>query len=252
MSLREADGYDAFAFAYDQALGKPFFSALSRRLEDLIARFPREQVRHLDVACGTGLLLEWSSRRGWDSSGVDASLTMLDLARDRSKRVICADMRSLPVTRVLFDRVTCMYDSLNHLLTEEHLVAAFRCVRSVLRPDGMFWFDLNHPDAYEAVWADDEPFTSLGDDWDLTISTSFDRRRQLATAHVKGHADVRNHRVFIDEVHTQRPWTDAAVRRALREAGLQTAWRTRFEPFGSGGERDGLKVLYAVEIAGGE
>lgn len=182
--------------------------------------------------------------------GVDVSMSMLDIAAGRAPRVVCADMRSLPLT-AQFDRVTCMYDSLNHLLSENDLVAAFRSVSSVMAEGAMFWFDVNHPDAYRDVWANDEPFESIGDDWELSIATSYSPAQRIGTAHVTGYATVGDQRVLIDEVHLQRPWPDGAIRRALHEAGMRVVWRTRFEPFGRGGEADGLKVLYAVAADGG-
>ena len=191
--------------------------------------------------------MQWSRARGWRPTGVDASLSMLDLARERGGPAICGDMRSLPLQGVAFDRITCMYDSLNHLLEERELVAAFRSIGALMHRDSMFWFDVNHPDAYVTVWASDEPFESIGDDWELRIATSFDRSRRLATAVVTGYATVGQDRVLIDEVHHQRPWTESEIRRALKAAQMRVVWKTRFEPFGQGGDADGLKVLYAAE-----
>ena len=244
----EADSYEAFALAYDAALGQPFHAVIARRLDDLAARYPTTGDTHLDVACGTGLLLSWGAARGWKSVGVDASMAMLKLARERGGTVTAGDMRALPFGSASFDRITCVYDSLNHLLEADELRATFRSIASLMHEDSMFWFDVNHPDAYPQVWDSDEPFVASGDDWHLEIATSWDPPRRMAVGHVTGFASVRGRRVEIDEVHCQRPWNERQIRSLLREAGLRVVWKTRFEPFGHGGEKDGLKVLYAAAL----
>lgn len=244
-AFTSADSYEAFALAYDQALGQAFHAVIADRLEELDAKFPGRGTRHLDVACGTGLLLDWGRRRGWRSIGVDASAAMIRLARTRGSRLALGDMRLLPF-RERFDTVTCVYDSLNHLLEADELRATFSSIHGVLSREGMLWFDVNHPEAYPRVWGSDDPFEAEGDDWRLQIETSWDRRRRLASAHVTGHAVLSGHRVEIDETHFQRPWSERDIRRTLAAVGLEVVWTRRFEPFGRGGEVDGLKVLYAA------
>lgn len=240
------DSYEAFALAYDRALGETFHRVIASHLETLDQRFPPETpVTHLDVACGTGLVLEWARRRGWHAVGVDASMSMIAAARGRG-RAIAGDMRALPLAGSHFDRVTCVYDSLNHLISVEDLRQCFRSIREVMAADAMFWFDVNHTDAYTKVWALDEPFEASGDDWHLEIATSWNPATRRGIGRVTGHATIGGRRVAIDEVHEQRPWTDREIRAALRESGMRVEWRRRFEPFGTGGERDGLKVLYAA------
>lgn len=245
--LSEADGYEAFALAYDRALGRAFHESIARRLNSLDERFPSPGPDHLDIACGTGLLLEWAVAKGWNPVGVDVAPSMLALARRRHPRLICADMRELPFCGT-FDRITCVYDSLNHLLDEEDLVRAFSDVARLMHAGSMFWFDVNHPDAYESVWSDDEPFEASGEGWLLRIDTYYDREHRLGVGSVSGFATLNGAKVEIEEVHHQRPWNDRVVRSALAAAGLRAVWRTRFEPFGPGGEKDGLKVFYAATL----
>src|ERR1051325_4791092 len=109
-----SESYGAFAYAYDQALGRRFFRAVQRLLVQSLEERPPAEKTHLDVACGTGYAMELFARRGFRSVGVDLSVPMLRIARPRVRRLVCADMRALPLRRT-FARITCLYDSLNHL-----------------------------------------------------------------------------------------------------------------------------------------
>src|SRR2546423_2627403 len=150
MASSSAGSYVAFAYAYDQAVGRRFSRAGQRlRVTPLEERPPREMT-HLDIACGTGYAMELFARRGFRSVGVDLSLPMLEIAHTRVRRLVCADLRALPLRRT-FARITCLYDSLNHMKEREDLVAAFRAVRGVMSSESLFLFDINHPDIYPEV-----------------------------------------------------------------------------------------------------
>src|SRR3954471_10284367 len=101
-----AESYGAFAWAYDQALGRRFFRAVQRMLVQSLEERPPAEMTHLDIACGTGYAMELFARRGFRSVGVDLSLPMLQIARTRVRRLVCADLRALPLRRT-FARITC-------------------------------------------------------------------------------------------------------------------------------------------------
>lgn len=244
-SAASHEGYDAFAYAYDQALGRTFFENLLPHLERVAARHVQgRSVRHIDLACGTGHLVRWMRERGAWSAGVDLSLPMLQPAVRRSgRRVIAGDLRALPL-RGTFDVVTSMYDSLNHLLERDDLVRAFQAARALMNERSTFWFDMNHPSAYTRVWSIREPFVAAGPDFRLAIHTSYERTRRLATGWVEGHADINGSRVMIDEVHHQRSYTEREIRSALRSARLRVVEQFRFDPFGAGQEP--VKLFFVV------
>src|SRR5215212_11091211 len=131
-----SESYGAFAYAYDKALGDRFFRAVRRLLSDALEKYPTPRRTHLDVACGTGLAIDFFCQRGWRSVGVDASLPMLQMARVRAPRLVAGDFRALPL-RGTFARITCLYDSLNHLKDRVDLAAAFRSIRRLMGPDSL-------------------------------------------------------------------------------------------------------------------
>ena len=101
--------------------------------------------RALDVACGTGSSTEPLLDHGFEVTGVDGSDGMLDLARERlGDRATFhrMDMRELPAPGRLRP-VTCLDDSVNHLLTAADLRAALQGMARNLAPGGLIVFDLN-------------------------------------------------------------------------------------------------------------
>lgn len=102
----------------------------------------------LDLACGTGTVSLLLRKRGYDVVGVDLSDAMLKVARKKAADAglnipfHCQDAAQLKL-KEKFDLCVCLYDSLNYILDDDLLLAAFRGVRRSLQPGGIFLFDLN-------------------------------------------------------------------------------------------------------------
>ena len=113
--------------------------------------------RIVDLACGTGNVSFELARRGYRVTGVDVSPSMIETARRKLNEANgelpldfhCQDLRSLSLPE-RFDLALCLFDSLNYLLSEEDLAAAFRGVREIVREGGLFIFDMNSEYALEA------------------------------------------------------------------------------------------------------
>ncbi len=231
--MSAAESYGAFAYAYDQALGQRYFRAVRRLLTDVLDRYPSESMTHLDVCCGTGLAMPFFASRGFVSTGVDISPVMLNVARKRARRLVGGDTRALPL-RTTFSRITCLYDSLNHLLDARDLAAAFREIAGVMDGDSLFIFDMNHPEIYPEVWGLKEPFVDEGPDFHLEIATTYRRREGLGRALVTGWAAVGGKRIDIRERHTQRSYERDDIVAALTGAGLLPIEVREFDPWVEG------------------
>jgi SAM-dependent methyltransferase len=235
-----SEAYGSFAYAYDQALGERFFRSVRRLLTRVLGRFPSRDRTHLDVACGTGLAMDFFKKRRYRSVGIDLSMPMLQVARKRATDLIAADMRALPL-RTKFSCVTCLYDSLNHLKSVRELAAAFRAVQEVLSHDGLFLFDVNHPDAYPDVWGNPDPFVAHAAGFHLKMATKFRRRDRLAHAIVTGWAMVDGKKVRIHERREQRAYTERQIIDALASAGLAPVEVIEFDPYSEG---RGVKLFF--------
>jgi demethylmenaquinone methyltransferase/2-methoxy-6-polyprenyl-1,4-benzoquinol methylase len=159
-----ADRYDLITVLLSFGLDRRW----KQRAMDLAA--PREGMRLLDLACGTGDLAFAASARGASVVGLDVTHRMLQLARQKAARLphpisphaaeafveaealrakadtpsfVTGDMSALPFSDAQFDVVTTGYG----LRNVPDLTLAVTEIRRVLRPGGMLVsLDFNRPD----------------------------------------------------------------------------------------------------------
>jgi SAM-dependent methyltransferase len=146
--------YDAFAPYYDAFTADSDYETWTVHALQLARRHGLQGHALLDLACGTGKSLRPFGERGFHMTGCDASRAMLTEAARRVPEAVLvqADMRELP-SLGRFDLVTCFDDSLNYLLGEDELAAAFEGIERNLRVGGLALFDLNSLIAYRTSFA---------------------------------------------------------------------------------------------------
>lgn len=137
-----SDSFAELAPYYDRIMEQVDYDRWFTVTTELGRLLPRP-FRHLDAACGTGVLLKRLRRFGWNSVGIDLSFAMLRAGRKASARppAVNADLRALPMNGT-FDFVTCLFDSLNFLLELRDLRMAFRELATVLTDRGLLYFDV--------------------------------------------------------------------------------------------------------------
>jgi len=244
-----AEAYGAFAWAFDEALGRPWAGSIGPLLEDVLDRCDPSPASHLDMACGTGLISRGIADRGFDTFGVDASIPMLSVAGTRICHRIAGDIRQLPIGNTRFGLVTCLYDSLNHLITRDDFEAGLREASRTLSPLGRFIFDVTQLTAFEQVWASRTPFVSSSRRHEVTIRTWYSKRTRMARAEVRGWAVEGGKRKTIREERRQRAWTSEEIEDALARTGLEILELIAFDPFWEPGEepvRNPSKVVYVT------
>lgn len=180
--------YDRYALIYDSSGQLAFSLQMLPYLDSLLARHPVAPGAMLDLACGTGTVALAMARKGWRVYGVDLSAQMLAEARrkesDEEMGTNLAiswhqqDMRrfTLPTQVSL---ATCLYDSLNYMLTSNDLLAVFRCTYAALKPGGMFLCDMNTPYALATFW-DGSTYVTDSPDLTVILTSLFDSYQQRA------------------------------------------------------------------------
>lgn len=219
--------YDHYAQVYDDSGQIAFSFRMIPYLDGLLQRHSVPQRSMLDLACGTGTVALSFAQQGWEVYGVDASSGMLDQARQKAQQTghrltfSQQDMRHfvLPHPVAL---ITCLYDSLNYMLTLADLQQVLRRVAENLLPGGVFMADMNTQITLEQVWGNNTFFVER-EDLALVLRSGFEPETRLSTVHIVGfvrHEDGRYSR--FDEHHTEIAYEDEQVRAALQAAGLQT------------------------------
>jgi len=108
-------------------------------IQELEKRLPNK-ANVLDIGCGAGLLSNPLAEAGHQVTGIDLSLSSLEVAKkhDATQRVnyFQANAYSLPLEKSSFD-VVCAMDILEHLEEPNLLIAE---ASRVLKPNGLFFF----------------------------------------------------------------------------------------------------------------
>jgi SAM-dependent methyltransferase len=160
---------------------------------------------HLDAGCGTGVLLMEMRAAGWDGVGIDLSAGMLKAAR-RGRRglpLAQADLRALPFERQ-FDIVTCLFDSINFLLTDVGIRGSIQQMANALKPGGVLYFDV----VTERMVTDhfeDQDWTETIGAFTARWASAYDHRERIAETRIRinhGEASLIRERVYSNEFLT--------------------------------------------------
>ncbi len=146
--------YDPFAWLYDRywatSLQKWEMPAIHKLVLDRLA--PGSHI--LDVCCGTGQLAREFVRLNFSVTGVDNSFGMLEMARlnvPQGAEFLLQNITALELPKPA-DAAVCTFDSINHILDPDQVLASFLQIAKALKPEAPFVFDINTPTAYGEHW----------------------------------------------------------------------------------------------------
>ena len=217
--------YEAYAAVYDQSGQLAFDLRMVPYLQRLLQEHPVAGREMIELACGTGTIAVAMAQAGWQVTGVDLSAAMLTEARRKAEAAAQAitwrrqDMRQLTVERPV-DLITCLYDSINYMLTSEDLLATFRRVHAALRPGGLFLFDMNTAYAFESLW-DDVTYYTDGDALCTVLTCDYDAYHQQTAVVVTCFRRVGALYEKLQERHVEQAYPAEQVATLLTDAGLR-------------------------------
>jgi len=217
--------YQDYARVYDASGQLAFSLKMITYLGRLLERHPAPGQTMLDLACGTGTVAISQAQAGWRVYGIDGSAEMLAQARAKADSTGATvlwsqqDMRHFHLPQRI-SLATCLYDSINYMLTNDDLLAVFRRVFSVLAPGGLFLFDMNTAWALATVWDDVTYFTD-SNDLAMVMQSKFDDRRQRANVLVTCFERVGELYRKIVEQHTEQAYPLEQVATLLMDAGFK-------------------------------
>ncbi len=183
----------------------------------------------LDLACGTGTLAIALAAKGCKVYGVDASAAMLEQARAKMREAgvdvefAQQDMRSFELPAPV-DLATCMYDSLNYLLSLDDLRKVFHAVANALRDGGHFIFDMNTVYNF-GRFRQPQDFLNDGEEAALMHRCVFDGHTKQLTTTITGFIKRGELYERFVETHMQRACEDGEVEASLDGAGLEVVGR---------------------------
>ncbi len=155
--------YDLIAPIYDRINGDLDYKKWADFIEKIIEKEYKQGNPELvlDLGCGTGRMSIELASRGYDMTGVDYSVEMLDIAREEAEKAgyadkmlwLCQDICEFELYGTVDVTVSCL-DTINHITTPSRLKDCFDLVHNYLIPGGIFIFDINGKYKFENIYAD--------------------------------------------------------------------------------------------------
>lgn len=214
--------YENFARVYDELMDNVPYTAWAKCLQDKLQSYGITDGLMLDLACGTGKMTTWMAEQGFDMIGVDSSMDMLQIARERSKDnclYLLQDMREFELYGTV-KAVISVCDSVNYVTEKEELCQVFSLVNNYLDPDGIFLFDFNTEHKYRDVMGE-KVIAEDREDVSFIWYNEYDEEE---------HCNYIDLRVFVqekgnlfrkfEEQHVQRGYTLEEIKQMLEKAGL--------------------------------
>ncbi|NYE58109.1 class I SAM-dependent DNA methyltransferase [Carboxydothermus ferrireducens] len=137
--------YSKIANFYDLLLSGVPGDYWVQLIEDLLKRWNYEVKTIAELGCGTGVILEKLSKKGYKLYGVDISPEMLAVAHNKkieNTNLICQDIVNLELPEKV-DLIFAFHDCLNYINSKDDLYQCFSQVKDNLNEQGLFYFDLN-------------------------------------------------------------------------------------------------------------
>ena len=145
--------YDTWAWLYNQTMGPEYGKNQEKPLEIMLLSRLEKEAKLLDLCCGTGHLTQQLLEKVFQCTGFDVSEKMLNYANGNAPKgkFMLGDAREFLLENE-FDGVVSSSASLNHILSLEDLKKVFENVYRALNNNGLFLFDINHPEQMEKWW----------------------------------------------------------------------------------------------------
>ena len=214
--------YENFARVYDELMDNVPYEEWAQFILNLLQDRKITEGLVLELGCGTGKLMSLLGKAGFDMIGVDNSVEMLQIAREKTSQdflYLLQDMREFELYGTV-KAVISVCDSVNYITKKEELRKVFQLVNNYLDPEGLFIFDFNTEYKYreligETVIAEDR------EDVSFIWFNEYDEESHLndidLKVFVQEEGDI--YRKFQEE-HIQRGYTLDEIKQLLEDSGL--------------------------------
>lgn len=222
------EAYTGFAQVYDTFMDNVPYDEWVKYLHSLLKEYDVNDGLILELGCGTGNVTRRLSKLGYDMIGLDSSVEMLELAREKelsSKNPILyinQDMRDFELFGTV-SGVISICDSLNYIDSSEDLLETFKLVNNYLDPNGVFIFDLNTEYKYKNILANNV-FAEDREDCSFIWSNYYDEEEQINEYDISIFVKIEAQEEIFErfrEIHYQKSYDIQEIIDIIEKAGME-------------------------------
>ncbi|MGM8213901.1 class I SAM-dependent DNA methyltransferase [Virgibacillus sp. W0430] len=219
--------YGEMALIYDQLMTHVPYDRWVTFTQSILRKSKKKIKTIVDLGCGTGSITIELAKQGYKLIGVDSSSEMLAYAQQKasSQKVaidwIHQDIRSLEGTMDI-DVALSFCDVINYITNESDLREAFSRIYKLLKPGGIFIFDVHSIEQVENNYINNT-FADVQDEIAYIWFCS-EGEEQGEMFHELTFFNKKNHMYErFDETHHQKTFPLAFYLQLLEEAGFVNA-----------------------------
>ena len=218
--------YEKFALIYDRVMRGVDYPTWAEYVLNLAQKYGFDTAEICDLACGTGSLAFQLVQSGCKVFGVDGSEMMLAEARRKAEKEGVeriqwqqGDLRDFDLGR-RFLLITCLYDSINYLLTKQDVLSCFRSVFRHLEPGGGFIFDITTEYNIISNFAE-YTFAENFEDFSYIWENRYNIASKIISSDVTMFRKQGDQFSKATETHRQKIFPTAEIEKLARKAGFE-------------------------------
>ncbi len=216
--------YNDFAYIYDELIEDVDYEKWNSYIKEIFNRFNKNPKSLLEMACGTGNLSYYLAKDGYELTCFDLSDDMLAVAYNKLRKfnnvmLLKQNMVDFNIGKK-FDGIISILDSINYITDESDLLNTFTRVRSHLKEDGLFIFDINSPYKLKEIIGNNI-FIEDKEDVFYTWQNYFDEENNIAEFYLTFFVEKEKDRyIRFDEEHFERAYSIEEIVGGLKKAGF--------------------------------
>ncbi|WP_112181417.1 MULTISPECIES: class I SAM-dependent methyltransferase [Paraliobacillus] len=217
--------YNKMSYVYDLLMEDAPYDDWHAFTKYALKKYGTETKKIIDLGCGTGQITCLLSQSGYDLVGVDLAADMLSHAEQRASannlkiQWVEQDLRSLNGLSQ-FDAAVSYCDVINYITTEEELANVFSNVEQLLKPNGLFLFDI-HAIGYVESELKDQVFSEMYEDMGYVWFCEPGEQEGEVFHNLTFFIQDQKQYDRFDEIHHQRTFPIPTYERLLKKCGFE-------------------------------
>jgi len=213
--------YKAISKFYDYIQGDIDYSKYALYFDKLIKRNKKDTKMVIDLGCGTGNLTVLLKKMGYDMTGLDISVEMLDKCHEKDKDIlwIRQDICEMDLYGT-YDVFVSFLDTINHITDKRKLKKAFKLVNLFLNDEGLFIFDINTPYKFEHIYKENI-FYMIEDELTYIWENNYNRKNKICDMDITFFEKSGKNYKRYDDYHKEREYGIEELTSLAIEVGFE-------------------------------